>query len=147
MILLTALVLQVRRQPYPLMLNQAYLSLPGTKSAMAASSSSTSTHLSSSNVQESKSKGSPLTFQKETDTFWYPEQTVDPPSCFTPGMYLHLSRRNTFSKHRHHVGLIPLIRKGLLKGHSRQLVRRAVLCYEKTIHTHREMWDAYWGCG
>jgi hypothetical protein len=25
--------------------------------------------------------------------------------------------------------------------------RRAVLCYEKAVHIHREIWDAGWGCG
>jgi hypothetical protein len=44
-------------------------------------------------------------------------------------------------------GLIPLIKKGLVKGQSRQLVRRAVLCNQKAVHIHREAWDANWGCG
>jgi hypothetical protein len=43
--------------------------------------------------------------------------------------------------------LIPLIKKGLLKGQSRELIRRAVLCNRKAVHIHREAWDASWGCG
>jgi len=44
-------------------------------------------------------------------------------------------------------GLIPLIRKGLLNGQSRQLIRRAVLCDQRVVHIHRDIWDATWGCG
>ncbi|KAF8163131.1 peptidase family C78-domain-containing protein [Crassisporium funariophilum] len=65
---------------------------------------------------------------RETDVFWYPSQTTPPPSSFTPG-------------------LIPLIRRGLLKGHARGNVRRAALCYDEVVHVHREPWDAMWGCG
>ncbi|KAF8969883.1 peptidase family C78-domain-containing protein [Flammula alnicola] len=67
-------------------------------------------------------------FVKETDVFWYPAQETPPPSSCTPG-------------------LINLLRKGLLRGHSRGNIRRAALCFDKTVHIHREIWDAGWGCG
>ncbi|KAJ3508673.1 hypothetical protein NLJ89_g5620 [Agrocybe chaxingu] len=65
---------------------------------------------------------------KETDVFWYPDRASLPPSSCTPGM-------------------IPLLRKGLLKLHGRGNLRRAVLCTDKAVHVHREAWDASWGCG
>lgn len=44
-------------------------------------------------------------------------------------------------------GLIPLLKKSLTKSHGRGNTRRAVLCYDRTVHVHREFWDAGWGCG
>ncbi|KAF9532353.1 peptidase family C78-domain-containing protein [Crepidotus variabilis] len=75
-----------------------------------------------------KTKRAPWSHVKETDPFWLPDQLDPPPKNFTPA-------------------LIPLLRKGLLRGQSNQRIRKAVLCYEKTVHVSRDMWDVSWGCG
>lgn len=85
-------------------------------------------------------------FPKEKDVFWYPEQTTVPPSNYTPGMSF-IKVCHSMTQDIDETGLIPLIKKGLLKGQSSQLIRRAVLCNQNTVHIHREAWDAAWGCG
>ncbi|KAF8797859.1 hypothetical protein BYT27DRAFT_7236821 [Phlegmacium glaucopus] len=89
-------------------------------------SSSSANATASSPWVKNKTKIRP--FNKETDGFWYPSHASTPPTSFTPG-------------------LIPLIRRGLRKGHDRGNVRRAVLCYDQVVHINREPWDAGWGCG
>lgn len=64
----------------------------------------------------------------ECDVFWHTAQVTTPPSSHTPG-------------------LVQLLRKGLLQGHGRGNIRRAVLCNERVVHIRRELWDAGWGCG
>ncbi|KAF9472771.1 DUF1671-domain-containing protein [Pholiota conissans] len=64
----------------------------------------------------------------KADAFWYPAQRTSPPRNYTPG-------------------LIPVLRKSLLKSHHSGQLRRAALCYDKTVHIRREIWDASWGCG
>lgn len=45
-------------------------------------------------------------------------------------------------------GIIPLLRKALLKSHSQGTTSRAVLCYEKAVHVHvSRTLDVKWGCG
>ncbi|KAF9567624.1 DUF1671-domain-containing protein [Agrocybe pediades] len=66
--------------------------------------------------------------QRETDDFWYPAQATTPPPSFTPG-------------------LIYVLKKGIAKGHTKGLIRKAALCYGDAVHVSRESWDANWGCG
>jgi hypothetical protein len=44
-------------------------------------------------------------------------------------------------------GLIPLLKTHLNKSHAGGNIRRAVLCYDRTVLVTREVWDAGWGCG
>ena len=44
-------------------------------------------------------------------------------------------------------GLIPVLRRALIKLYARNKTQKAVLCYEKTVHIRRQLWDASWGCG
>src|SRR5260221_845455 len=92
---------------------------------VASASSSKSTYNALS-PKESKSPNKMWSFLKETDVFWYPEQTTAaPPSNYTPGM--SFSEIEVLeSKDIEDAGLIPLIRNGLVKGQCRQLIRRAV---------------------
>ncbi|KAL0577892.1 hypothetical protein V5O48_004087 [Marasmius crinis-equi] len=66
--------------------------------------------------------------EKVQDVFWYQAMESPPPDNFTPG-------------------LIPLLRKALLKSHAQGNTVRAVLCYERTTLINGQMWDIGWGCG
>jgi hypothetical protein len=65
---------------------------------------------------------------KEIDVFWYPSQATSPPSNYTPRF-------------------IPLLKNHLWKCHAEGITCRAALCYKGSVHIHRELWDASWGCG
>ncbi|KAF8906000.1 peptidase family C78-domain-containing protein [Gymnopilus junonius] len=80
------------------------------------------------NASKPRFRKSPFPCNKETDVFWHAAQSTPPPPSYTPG-------------------LVPLLRKGLLKGHARGYIRRAVLCCDTAVHVNREPWDAGWGCG
>lgn len=45
------------------------------------------------------------------------------------------------------LGLIPLIRKALLKSHEKGRTERAWLCCDRAVHVESEHWDKGWGCG
>ncbi|KAH9484175.1 Zinc finger-containing ubiquitin peptidase 1 [Psilocybe cubensis] len=79
-------------------------------------------------VKGKKKPSGPFPCMKESDDFWYAAQANPPPPSFTPG-------------------IIPLLRKALVKSHARGQTRKAVLCYENAVHCNREPWDANWGCG
>lgn len=87
-----------------------------------------------------------LPCMRETDPFWYAAQATPPPPSFTPGNIFRLSELTDLLLIQA-IGLIQLLRKGLLKNHARGQIRRAVLCYENVVHVNREPWDASWGCG
>lgn len=95
-------------------------------------------------VQGKSSKKWPF---KECDVFWHTAQVTTPPSSHTPGMLKLNYTKNNYSNTYPTAGLIQLLHKGLLQGHSRGTIRRAVLCNEKVVHIRRELWDAGWGCG
>ncbi|KII88718.1 hypothetical protein PLICRDRAFT_141216 [Plicaturopsis crispa FD-325 SS-3] len=65
---------------------------------------------------------------REDDPFWYSAHTSAPPQNFTPG-------------------LIPVLRRALIKTHAKDITTKAVLCYDRTVHISRGMWDVSWGCG
>jgi hypothetical protein len=81
---------------------------------------------------------------KETDDFWYPAQTNPPPHNFSPGKSSPFNR-GYFIKFS--AGLLPVLRRALIKCHAKDKTRRAVLCYDRTVHVSRDFWDAGWGCG
>ncbi|EIN07686.1 DUF1671-domain-containing protein [Punctularia strigosozonata HHB-11173 SS5] len=62
------------------------------------------------------------------NVFWYPAHSRSPPPNFTPG-------------------LIPVLKRALLKSHAQGKTQRAVLCYERAVHVATENWDMGWGCG
>ncbi|KAJ7929281.1 peptidase family C78-domain-containing protein [Mycena leptocephala] len=100
-----------------------------------ASSSSNKKPNGSEKPANSDSKSSPKKFNwkdwivpKGQDTFWYPTQNSQPPSNHIPG-------------------LIPLLKTHLNKSYAGGNIRRAVLCYDRTVLVTREVWDAGWGCG
>ncbi|KAJ7582586.1 peptidase family C78-domain-containing protein, partial [Mycena floridula] len=65
----------------------------------------------------------------EQDTFWYPSlASISPPSNFTPGLIL-------------------ILKKYLSTSHSQGKTIRAVLCYDRTVHVGKHIWDSVWGCG
>ncbi|KAF5391761.1 hypothetical protein D9757_001746 [Collybiopsis confluens] len=66
--------------------------------------------------------------EKGKDVFWYCSINTPPPPNYTPG-------------------LIPVLKRALLKSHAKGTTTRAVLCYERTVHICRQAWDATWGCG
>ncbi|KIK98829.1 hypothetical protein PAXRUDRAFT_823439 [Paxillus rubicundulus Ve08.2h10] len=74
-------------------------------------------------------KTSPTKSDKNTeDEFWHAAQSKAPPANYTPG-------------------LLTILKDALKKSHVAGLTQRAVLCYERTPHIHREFFDASWGCG
>ncbi|EGN96104.1 hypothetical protein SERLA73DRAFT_185648 [Serpula lacrymans var. lacrymans S7.3] len=75
-----------------------------------------------------KQKYKELLKDTEEDMFWYPSQSQDPPPNFSPG-------------------LITVLKHALKRLHQKGTTRRAVLCYERTVHVGRESFDAGWGCG
>ncbi|KAH9998137.1 peptidase family C78-domain-containing protein [Russula compacta] len=81
-----------------------------------------------SHAKGSLTKGFSFIDDSTKDYFWYHSLESEPPPNYTPG-------------------LIPLLRKVLLKSVERGATRRAVLCYERVVHIYHEMWDAGWGCG
>ncbi|KDR81438.1 hypothetical protein GALMADRAFT_239342 [Galerina marginata CBS 339.88] len=81
-----------------------------------------------SDASATSSKKITFPCMNETDVFWYAAQDKPPPSSFTPG-------------------LVPFLRKGLIKAHARGSIRKAALCYDNAVHVNRESWDASWGCG
>ena len=44
-------------------------------------------------------------------------------------------------------GLIPVLRRALLKSHANGSTQRAMLCYDGMVHVATEGWDMGWGCG
>jgi hypothetical protein len=44
-------------------------------------------------------------------------------------------------------GVLSILKEALKKSHTKGATKRAVLCYERTPHIHRESFDAAWGCG
>ena len=44
-------------------------------------------------------------------------------------------------------GLIPLLRKALIKSHAKGTTEKAYLCSEVAVHVGSEFWDRGWGCG
>ncbi|KAF9072965.1 peptidase family C78-domain-containing protein [Rhodocollybia butyracea] len=66
--------------------------------------------------------------ENDQDVFWYPAIQTLPPSNFTPG-------------------LVPVLKKALLKSHAKGTTTRAVLCYDRALYISRQIWDAGWGCG
>jgi len=85
--------------------------------------------------------------QKETDDFWYAAQAANPPSNFTPGILSSIRIPDILTDFSDALGLIQVLKKGLLKGHTRGLVRKAALCYGGAVHIGTQSWDASWGCG
>ncbi|TFK25036.1 hypothetical protein FA15DRAFT_591235, partial [Coprinopsis marcescibilis] len=65
---------------------------------------------------------------KENDVFWYPTKRQRIPKNFVPG-------------------LIPVLKRALLKSHARGETRKAALCYDQAVLIRQEKWDMGWGCG
>ncbi|KAF7796876.1 hypothetical protein EIP86_008061 [Pleurotus ostreatoroseus] len=80
----------------------------------------------------------------ENDAFWHPSEATDPPPNFTPGTYDYNVR---FSLPRTPSGLIPLLKKALIKAHEKGNVQKAYLCCPNAVHVAIEPWDRKWGCG
>jgi hypothetical protein len=84
---------------------------------------------------------------EDKEPFWYPALQTTPPSNYTPGTQ---KVSNCFALHpferRPPIGLIPILRKALVKSHEKGLTRRAALCYDQTVLIVRD-WDVGWGCG
>ncbi|KAI9452319.1 DUF1671-domain-containing protein [Russula earlei] len=98
-------------------------------------------------------------------------ESLPPPSSDSPSLYLPLNANRSPTKgiisfikpsakerfwchslggeppHNYTPGLIPLLRKTLLSTVESGATRRAVLCYEHSVHIYHEIWDAGWGCG
>ncbi|EKM55631.1 uncharacterized protein PHACADRAFT_173790 [Phanerochaete carnosa HHB-10118-sp] len=74
--------------------------------------------------------GQPLKrkWKASDDAFWHPAQDDPPPLNFTPG-------------------LIPLLKKALVKAHAKGAVERAYLCSDVAVHVQTESFDRGWGCG
>ncbi|KDQ60623.1 hypothetical protein JAAARDRAFT_31585 [Jaapia argillacea MUCL 33604] len=108
-------------------------SYPTRPTASTSTLSSISSKFSS---KSPKSKGKsrqlwkPITLASKSDQneFWYTSLESPPPFAFQPG-------------------LIPLLRKALIKSHDKGTTTRAVLCYENTVLVNSEFWDKGWGCG
>ncbi|KAI5124328.1 hypothetical protein M0805_008935 [Coniferiporia weirii] len=66
--------------------------------------------------------------QDKQNIFWNRSQDAPPPKNFTPG-------------------IIPVLKRALLKSHAKGQTVRAALCYEGMVHVATEMWDMGWGCG
>ncbi|GJE86956.1 peptidase family C78-domain-containing protein [Phanerochaete sordida] len=62
------------------------------------------------------------------DKFWHTGQDDTPPPNFTPG-------------------LIPLLKKALMKAHAKGAVEKAYLCSDVAVHIGTESFDRGWGCG
>ncbi|KAJ3984194.1 peptidase family C78-domain-containing protein [Lentinula detonsa] len=99
--------------------------LEGRSSPQSGSSAS---RRSDSWFSKGKSKMMFVNREKEQDVFWHPAMQTPPPTNFIPG-------------------LIPVLKKALLKSHAKGTTTRAVLCYERAVYISRQMWDASWGCG
>ncbi|KAF5324490.1 hypothetical protein D9611_004483 [Ephemerocybe angulata] len=82
----------------------------------------------SSSAKRMKNSIKSKIFPTETDVFWHPAMTTPPPRNYTPGF-------------------IPILKASLAGCHSRGEIRKAVLCYDKTIYVQKELWNASWGCG
>ena len=80
----------------------------------------------------------------ENDAFWHPSEATDPPPNFTPGTYDY---NVGFSLPRTPSGLIPLLKKALIKAHEKGNVQKAYLCCPNAVHVAIEPWDRKWGCG
>lgn len=119
--------------------------MPIDLETMADSSTSRKAPSETSVAQKDSPKKQKFRFMKGTDLFWYPAQQTSPPRNYIPGKWFMLGReiRELISN----VGLIPVLRKSLLKCHHRGQLRRAALCFDKAVHVHREIWDSGWGCG
>ncbi|KAI0093943.1 peptidase family C78-domain-containing protein [Irpex rosettiformis] len=68
------------------------------------------------------------TLKEDRDIFWCASYDISPPPNFTPG-------------------LIPLIKKSLIKSHSKGTTQKAYLCSPTAVHVESEGWDKGWGCG
>ncbi len=44
-------------------------------------------------------------------------------------------------------GLVPLLKKALLKSHAKGTTQKAYLCSQQAVHIGSEFWDRGWGCG
>ncbi|KIP09247.1 hypothetical protein PHLGIDRAFT_126409 [Phlebiopsis gigantea 11061_1 CR5-6] len=62
------------------------------------------------------------------EVFWHSGRSDPPPSNFTPG-------------------LIPVLKKALMKAHSKNQIEKAYLCSDVAVHVGTESWDRGWGCG
>ena len=80
------------------------------------------------------------------DAFWYRAKPSLPPPNYTPGLRLVLLDVSERFYH-HTTGLICLLKKALWHSHAKGAARRAVLCYEGSVHVGHESWDRGWGCG
>ncbi|KAJ4488410.1 peptidase family C78-domain-containing protein, partial [Lentinula aciculospora] len=100
----------------------------GNPVPQASTSNSTSSRTFTSWITKGKLKTMSAVTEKNQDAFWYPAMQTSPPTNFTPG-------------------LIPILRKALLKSHAKGTTMRAVLCYERAVYISRQTWDASWGCG
>ncbi|OCH87412.1 DUF1671-domain-containing protein [Obba rivulosa] len=65
---------------------------------------------------------------EKQNVFWFSLQATEPPPNFSPG-------------------LIPVIRKALIRMHERGFTQRAWLCHDLAVHISSELWDRGWGCG
>lgn len=62
------------------------------------------------------------------EVFWHSGRSDPPPNNFTPG-------------------LIPVLKKALMKAHSKNQIEKAYLCSDVAVHVGTESWDRGWGCG
>ncbi|KAI0781089.1 peptidase family C78-domain-containing protein [Trametes elegans] len=65
---------------------------------------------------------------EKQNVFWHSLQTSEPPANFSPG-------------------LIPVLKKALLRSHAKGGTQKAWLAFEHAVHIHKESWDRIWGCG
>lgn len=71
---------------------------------------------------------SPCQRRGREDQFWHPSRSDSPPANYTPG-------------------ILSILKAALKKSHTENNTTRAVLCYERTPHISRELFDSGWGCG
>ncbi|KAL4074661.1 peptidase family C78-domain-containing protein [Scleroderma yunnanense] len=75
-----------------------------------------------------RSYGMPCQRRHKEDQFWHPSHSDPPPTNYTPG-------------------ILTILKGALKKSHAENNTARAVLCYERTTHISRELFDSGWGCG
>lgn len=91
-----------------------------------------------------KPLSAPKRKRNDRDTFWHPSEATDPPTNFTPGT--SYSSSDIYLPYITS-GLIPLLKKALIRAHEKGYVQKAYLCCPRAVHVAIEGWDRKWGCG
>ncbi|KAH9951283.1 peptidase family C78-domain-containing protein [Amylocystis lapponica] len=116
---LTKCSVQLRQEHYEEHLSGQSIGSSGSSSKPTSSSKPVS--------KSSRSKGKSQEPSSGENVFWYSSQATPPPPNFSPG-------------------LIPILKRALIKSHEKDHTQRAWLCHEQAVHINTDF-DRGWGCG